>query len=452
MSSSHKVMIHSPLSIFILKQHLKFVTKFIYFRRYRMSGQENIPPRGTPTILVCNHQNCMIDPVALIFPLHRYGKFMTRASVFNNKTIGNVLRKIGAIPIYRMDVDGMSATANNAQVWQIAEEEILGGQTVTLFAEGKHQHKRLLGDFQSGYTRIAFEAAKHTDFAKPIFILPASLHYDNYEHMQSNLLVSFGEPLDISPYYELYQSKPRTAQRQVNNIMRDRVKEMCLDIADNDNYAEVEFACMAYDRQIAAATGRGRNNLKARLEISKKINAELALWASSQPQEAQDFFAKLRQIMNFLDEEKLRTWVLCQRPTIGNTLLHLLWQILLLPVFVAGLLPNILIYATPYLFTRNLRDTRFRGSLRLGATLITMPLIYTAWFCTEWALTDSLPISLIHTALLVPMGLLAWHYRIGCKKLAAKIKYHKHKNAKKYSDIAALNVDVLQKLTTFATN
>lgn len=451
MSQEKGVQLHTPMPIRILKHYVRIINTKIFFRSYMVRGTEHIPSVGTPTIVASNHQNCMLDPLAIIYPLHRYAKFLTRAGVFANPRIGRMLRKIGLLPAYRMDVDGASATENNAATWQTTEQELLGGQTVVIFPEGKHQHKRILGEFQSGYTRMAFDAAKASNFKTPIYILPTANHYSHYEHMQTDCLISFGEPLDISDYYELYQTKPRTAQRQVNAIIHKRIEDMMLAIADDDNYEAKEFAAMNYDVWRTETWGI-KSNIVNRLRASQAINNALTMLEATQPEEAKQLFADILRLKKELNEVGLRTWVFCQRLHISDTIIHTLLMICGLIVFIGGLVPNIVIYAAPYLLTNRLADQRFRATLRLGISLVTIPIVYIAWFCTEYSITDHLLFSLIHTAILPLLGLWSWHYRIQAIKLAAKFKYHFCAKTKKFADIATLNGSIWLRLDELTTD
>ncbi len=430
--------LRTPFSVRLLKHYAKFINTKLFYRRYIVVGEENITPVGTPTVIACNHQNCMLDPLALIYPLHRYAKFLTRASVFANPTIGRILRKIGLLPAYRVDFDGIDAVKNNAITWKTTETELLGGQAVVIFPEGKHMHQRTLGEFQSGYTKMAFETARAADFRTPIYILPAANHYSHYGHMQCDLQISFGEPLALEPFYQLYQEKPRTAQRQVNAIIRERIEAMMLNISDLENYDAINFLVETYSRKLAPEHGLNADNLTHRLKISQQINAALGNLNAQSPELASTLYADALSLKKQIDENGLRTWLFDAKPTISGTTAHALALICLLPLFIFALIPNILIYLAPNLITPKLKDKRFEATIYVGMSLVTIPLIYLIFFAAEYFALDNIVIALIHTALLPILGLFAWHYKISLVKLKGKIKYQKCKNLKKNAEIATL--------------
>ncbi len=441
MSEKNGVRLRAPFSIRLLKAYVKFIQTKLFFRHYVIRGKENIPPTGTPTIVASNHQNCMLDPLIIIYALNSYAKFLTRASVFSNPRIAHILRKIGLLPAYRIDVDGMDAAKKNGATWNTTEEELLGGQAIVIFPEGKHQHQRVLGEFQSGYTKMAFDAAQASNFEKEIFILPSANHYSHYEHMRSDVIVSFGEPLSIKPYYELYQTKPRTAQRQVNSKIRERIQSMMLDISDSENYEAIEFMIDAFKNR-KARLDSGKQDIESQLIASQAINATLNNLKAEKPEEAQQLFALALDTKTRLAEAKLRPWLFLRKVSTIGIVFETILMLLLLPLFAVALVPNILIYAAPYTVTRKLADTRFRATVYLGVSLITIPLVYILFFVIEGIVSDCFLLALIHTALLPLLGIFAWNYKIAAIKLRAKIKFKTNEKSRNISQIAS-QIDVL---------
>ena len=59
--------------------------------------------------------------------------------------------------------------------------------------------------------RMAFRAAALRDFKDPVYVLPMSNHYTNYFSVQGQLVMTIGEPIDISYLYDTYKTDPATA-------------------------------------------------------------------------------------------------------------------------------------------------------------------------------------------------------------------------------------------------
>ncbi len=434
--SKMPVPLRAPLSVLILKFYAKFINTKLFYRQYVIRGKENIPPTGTPTIIASNHQNCMLDPLAIIYTLDSYAKFLTRASVFSNPFIARIIRKIGLLPAYRLEVDGEAATKNNTTTWATTQEELLGGQAIVIFPEGKHQHQRTMGEFQSGYLRIAFDAAVATDFQQDILILPSANHYSNFSHMQCDLQITFGEAIHLKDFYELYKTKPRTAQRQVNALVRERIDAIMLNISNLENYEAMEFLTMEFSKVLAREDGLNPRNISTQLYYAQKVNNAIKKIDEEHAEEKTKILADALTLKQFIDERGTRLWLFDKGA--DDILLHTLGLLILFPLFVISLIPNVLVYLTPYLITPKLHDKRFEATVYVGISLATIPIYYIAFFFLELNCTESLIISVIHLLFLPILGLFGWWYKIWFIKLIGKIRYEKCKKFKNFSEIATI--------------
>ena len=431
----------------ILKSYVRIIHNYLFYRRFVTIGRKNLPPKGTPTIVACNHQNCMNDPLGIVFAVDRHDKFYTRADIFSKPRRAKMLRAIGLLPAYRLGWDGgMDAVKNNEKSWNEGEQELNNGQTIVIFPEGMHQVRHWLGDFSFGYTKMAFEAAQMSGFEKEIFIQPAANHYKNYWHMQSDLAIIFGEPLSIAPYYELYKTKPRTAQREVNKIIHQRISDLMLDIRDTENYDEIDFIRKTYGKRFAVANSLNPNKIEQKLEADKRLVATLAEAQAAEPERVTKLYSEVKDYSAKIASLNLRDWVFEKQPTLPGTLCETIVMIILLPLFAAALVPNILIYLAPNLITPKLKDKMFKASIYLGVSLITIPLAYLLTIIFDIFLTKSVFLTIIHVILLPFLGLFAWYYRKNFIKLKAKFKYQNSKKLRKNAEIAPQRQNIWNEL------
>lgn len=119
--------------------------------RIKISGLENIPEAGG-VVLAPNHIS-NLDPVVagVAISKQRPVRALAKASLFSKPIIGNVLTKMGHVPVLRN-----SNQAANA--YQEAVNRVNLGEVIALFPEGTIPPSvTQLGPFKTGAARLALE-------------------------------------------------------------------------------------------------------------------------------------------------------------------------------------------------------------------------------------------------------------------------------------------------------
>ena len=261
-----------PWGYRIFKEYIRLFTDRVYYAKTWYLGTEHIPADGNPVLIASNHQNSLNDALGILMAVNdRMPHFIVRGNVFAIHPLADkFLRSIGLLPAYRMQFEGAESMQGNGATFRDAEDALLNGHAVAIFPEAGHQPGHWLGDFSYGYTRMAFEAAERAGFEKEIYILPACNHYSDYFGLRNELMVRFGQPIALSRWYEMYRTRPRTAQREVNALVREQIRAMMLDVQDRDHYAELEFIrTSSFGRQFAAMLGKDPEKLPERLEADQ---------------------------------------------------------------------------------------------------------------------------------------------------------------------------------------
>jgi cell surface protein SprA len=55
------------------------------------------------------------------------------------------------------------------------------------------------------------------------------------------MLIRFGKPISIKPYYERYQQEPRATMMEINSLVHSQIKEMMLHIDDIEHYDQIDW-------------------------------------------------------------------------------------------------------------------------------------------------------------------------------------------------------------------
>ena len=153
----------------LLKAYEKFAFKRFY-RHVQIIDRKNIPFDGQ-YILTPNHQNALMDALAVLNFCGSNPVFMARADIFRKKRQAKILRFLKILPIYRIR-DGASELSRNEEIFESART-ILGDHVpVCLMPERKHGDKRRLQPLVKGTMRIAFRAQESFGKEKGVKIVP----------------------------------------------------------------------------------------------------------------------------------------------------------------------------------------------------------------------------------------------------------------------------------------
>lgn len=439
---------HSLL-IKAFRVYIQYVNSGLYFRKEHVVGYENVPENGTPVVMVSNHQNCLNDPLCVCLKLSdRRMNFLARANVFKHPIANRALRAMGLLPAYRMGYEKFNEVSKNHETISDASQALTDGETVMLYPEAGHQDKRWLGVFKLGYLRIAFAAAEKMDFKQDVMILPSCNHYSNYFHARTDMMIKFGKPISLKPYYERYQQAPRETMVEINKIVRQEIQDMMLHIDDLEHYDQIDFLREnAYGKIYAKRHGFRFNYLPSRLLSDQKLVDALQTATKDNPEQMNAIYADTAEYIKGLKEINIRDWLFVKNPGLEAVLLRGLGLLLLFPLFVLSIIPTGLLFLMPKLFLNKLiKDQMFVSTFNIAVSVfVSVPLclvvpVVLLWVFAGfwWAFGYFLSFPL--------MFVLAWNYMRIFLKFVGTWNFTARKNRRKVKELKKLRKSIFSRL------
>jgi len=402
-----------------VKAYFRLMINGLYYRRYYSVDVDNIPADGTPLVVVSDHQFCLNDALGVLLAVNdRKMRFIARADAF---TITPLFTKfilwVGLRPAFRMMHQGEEQLGRNQETFRLSENDLLDGHAITLYPEAGHQTRHWLGFFAQGYLRMAFEAAEHVNFEKEIFVLPSCNHYSKYNGLRNDMLVRFGKPVSLKPYYELYKERPRTAWRQVNEVVKARIRELMLDIRDLEHYDEIDYLRnAAFGQDFASSLGKDPDVLPEKLEADKELVDRID--ARGIP------FEEVREVRETMESLGLKDRQFEKKPNVATVIGEALLLLLTLPLAVFSIWPALPCWVIPQHFSHKMEDNMFEGTFILPIdVLVILPLGFLLTVLVEWHWIGAW--SLVHAFALPLLCIFAWYWTRLALRLRDDFRYLK---------------------------
>lgn len=354
--------------------YLRYSNNIMMIRKHYVVGLENLPQLGERFFIVSNHQNAANDPINIAFSLPRDRRigFMTRADAFNlNASFSKLIRWLGLVPVFRAGWEGAEALEKNNESFDEISTKINDGMPIVVFPEGTHAQGHYLLPFSTGTARMAFHVAEENGWKEDIMILPVAHHYEDYFNIQHDFMLSIGKPISLKPYYEEYQQKPYTVLRRLKKQMREAIQAMMLDEGETD-YELKDFLRTSL---VNPTSRQGRKlPLPDRLVADKKFAAQLnespnyaEILPLAEQVKATEARLGIDDISALYAESSTTSQIL---KLIGSAIIDLL----LLPLWIVSLWPNLLYYRIPLLLLKT--DIMFVNTFRfILNVLVLYPLL-----------------------------------------------------------------------------
>jgi 1-acyl-sn-glycerol-3-phosphate acyltransferase len=430
----------------------KPMVKFFYKTYFRVSvhNRQNIPEDGI-VIFAPNHQNALMDALAVLSIIPGQPVFLGRADIFQNNLQNKILTFLKILPIYRIR-DGKSNLAQNDAIFKKTIDVLKQRKKLVILPEGNHAGFRRLRPIKKGISRIAFQAEEIENYELNIKVVPVTLDYKHYYKFHSRLYISFGEPIPVSKYYETYQENPPKGMNMLREDLAERLKSDIVHIESETYYDTIDQLARFYAPERCHKL-REKVKQPCLFQQEKRVVQKLTELEQDNPEELNNFSRMNEKYQRLKAELNFRNWQFRKdRFPVLPQLLQSLLLIILFPVAVYGFIHNIVPFLIPVWSTKKVKDPQFISSFRVVIAMITFHLWYLLVLILFAALTSlSTTITIGYLASLPISGFIAYYYYIGAKKNISKWRYiwKKGKKDEKLTQARNLYNELLIKMDSY---
>ncbi|MHC4847896.1 MAG: 1-acyl-sn-glycerol-3-phosphate acyltransferase, partial [Planctomycetota bacterium] len=381
-----------------------------YYRSFRVENAERIPEDG-PVLFVVNHPNALLDGAAVLRAVPRPLGMAAKSTLFQMPVLGWMLRKIGALPVYRPQ-DKHGKGRENLKMFSAFTELFRAGGAALIFPEGVSHLDPELKEVKSGAARLALDSEADAQFELGLRVVPIGLHFEPKSQFRGEVHVRIGAPFTVT---DLKETHRRTAIRTVQKRITDGLRPLMLHLEAVELEPLVRGIAEVYDEwQRSQPDSRAP---RPRAEVVQIAGACLNHFLVTDPEAVETARKKLHWYQRLArrmgvsaaamasHEHPFRTWL---------AFVGLAVRVLLgFPLFLIGVLTGYLPYSATAAAAR--RSVKGEGDVALPILRVGWGLIFFGVFwgvlCTVVLMwSRSLPFTLFFFALLVTCGLYANYY------------------------------------------
>jgi len=399
----------------------------LYYRRFTVIGYEKIP-FGSPVIFAPNHQNALMDALAVDFASKRSVVFLARADIFKKPFIAKILNMLRILPIYRIR-DGIEALGNNQEVFDNTVAALKSNYPICILPEGNHEGQKRLRSLKKGIFRIALQAEESNQFNLNLHIVPVGLDYSDYFNAGADLTVVFGTPIRIADYAEQYHENEQKTINKLMNLLAEKMRSVMIHIPE-EHYKLIYEVSEMYEPDVWNTCNLKRNpynKLTARQNTIHKATEAFKRF----PEKASQIGEALQEYNKTLSKLRFDDCLVQQKPAgFFSLLMNIILSTLILPLQLYGFLLNYIPFRLPIQLTLKVKDKHFKSSVQFVVSLLFFPVYYLILIALFSLFTDGFLLLLVFILSLPISGIFSFHNYQRMEFLWDKIRLYRFRLSK----------------------
>ena len=401
---------------------------WFFFREVDVQHAERVPRAG-PVLLCVNHPNNLIDSLIVSAVVERKVHYLATAALFRNALLGKFLKACGAIPVYRRQ-DDPDKMDKNAGAFEATVATLARGGLVAIYPEGTTHSESRIQRIKTGAARIAldYESRRAGGLGEVLTLIPTGLTFEARKSFGGRVRISFGEPIPITPYLEIYREDGVKAVDGLTTAIQWGMEAQVLHVDRLDRASLVREVEAVYKddliRELQEERGLAPRQIDT-VRLSRGIADAAAYFEAHAPERLDAIREHLVQYRAMLAAYHVRDQAVRARLAhhgVSERLSRGSKASIGLPVFVYGLVTSGLPYLLPRWIARRTatKETSY-ATTRLLASVVAYPLFWGLETWIVWRLAGVL--WALGFLISLPVGaILAYHYLRGIGRLRAQAR------------------------------
>ncbi len=396
---------------------------WIFYKKVIILNREGIP-EDEHLIYAPIHQNALMDALGPLYKLKKQPVFLARSDIFRKPFVAWILYSFKILPIFRIR-DGISALKNNDATFLKTIDIIKNKNGLAILPEGLHEGKRRLKPLKKGIARIAFQAEEANDFKLDIKIIPVGIDYGSYLNFRSTLIIYYGDPIELSRFYDLYKENAARGMNKLLEKLSSRLRELMIDIKNPDFYELIDTLRDLYHYRISSHLSQKPRKQPGKFFADQKMVNILNEVSAEKPEILDELKPKVKKLSRGIRSLKFRSWVFSKpmHPFSGMILKSLI-IILFLPLYLWGLIHNYIPYKIPEWLIKPIKDVMFHTSFKFVISYLVFQIYYLILFILIIIFVQPWWIVIAWIVSIPVTGLVAFHYYLHAKKVIATWRYN----------------------------
>ena len=414
----------------LLYHYVKYWYDKVFYRKVIVLNYHRVPDKE-PLIFTPNHQNALMDALAMLFSVKNQLVFMARSDIF--KKFAPILYFLKILPIYRIR-DGIDTLKKNKAVFDKTVDVLNAYNGLVILPEGNHKDQRRLRPLKKGFARIAFQTMEEGDLTKGIQIVPVGIDYDDYVHCRSRQLINFGDPIPVDEFLETFRENPAVGLNKIKDRLAERMKPLMINIESEEYYELIDNLRVVIRKEMCLKMKLNPNDEADGFCADQKFIELMDNSISQQAEVVSDMNKQFHKLIKLLDKYKIQLKEFKTRSSITIFLFEALVLIGTLPLFLYGYVNHLLAFQIPYSLTQRVKDEMFRTSFMFVLTLVFFPVFYLIQTLIVLAVFDSWQFALGYFLTLPLFAIISWKWFYLFKRTVLslrKIKFYKTRDFEK---------------------